>query len=199
MSTVLCLFVVDKVQPKTASYLSLQSRSGMITRPGSTLGYLGLLPTAGIETALDIALKSNNVKPATLQLDGRAGFLILQSDSAGEMRDALDNIVKRMDLQGTQDSIEVVNSRLISHIDHYQAYVTNRMKMGSLCIPGQSLYVLECLPSGYAVAAANEAEKAADINIVDFRYTGSMGRIMISGEDSQLRAARDAALDRLGT
>ena len=43
----------------------------------------------------------------------------------------------------------------------------NRSRGGSMLLGGQTLYILECHPAGYAVLAANEAEKAAPITIVE--------------------------------
>ena len=56
--------------------------------------------------------------------------------------------------------------------------------------------MLETEPAAYAALAANEAEKAANIDILEVRAFGSMGRVYLGGEESDIdvgyRAAEDA-------
>ena len=46
--------------------------------------------------------------------------------------------------------------------------------------------------------AANEAEKAAEITLVDCRFMGASGRLYISGTESAVHAAGEAAMAALG-
>ena len=45
--------------------------------------------------------------------------------------------------------------------------------------------------------ATNEAEKAADIKVVDFRMIGATGRVYLAGTEADVRQAADAAQDAL--
>ena len=66
-------------------------------------------------------------------------------------------------------------------MDKQHAFLINRNKIGSMVLAGESLYVLEVQPASYAILATNEAEKAADIKVVDFRMIGATGRVYLSG------------------
>ncbi len=56
--------------------------------------------------------------------------------------------------------------------DH--AVVINRQdRRGSMILPGQSMFILETESAGYIVYAASEAEKAANITLVDVKVVGS--------------------------
>jgi hypothetical protein len=66
-----------------------------------------------------------------------------------------------------------------------------------MIIPGQTLYVLECEPAAYASLAANEAEKAAEINVLEVRSFGSMGRIYLGGEERDIDVGWQAAVSAL--
>ena len=88
---------------------------------------------------------------------------------------------------------EVLASRIVKRVDNYHAFLINRNKSGSMILPGESLFVLEMQPAAYAILAANEAEKAADIKVVDYRMMGATGRVYLSGEESTIRAAASAA------
>jgi len=63
-----------------------------------------------------------------------------------------------------------------------------------MIIGGQTLYVLEMEPAAYAALAANEAEKAAQINILEVRSFGSMGRVYLGGEERDIDVGWRAAV-----
>jgi microcompartment protein CcmL/EutN len=65
--------------------------------------------------------------------------------------------------------------------------------MGSMALPGESLYVLEVQPASYAILATNEAEKAASIKVVDYRMIGASGRVYLAGREADIRQAAQAA------
>ena len=88
----------------------------------------------------------------------------------------------------------VLSSQIIRRIDDHQAQLINRTRHGQMLIPGQTLYVLELEPAAYAALAANEAEKAAHINILEVRAFGSMGRVYLGGEERDIDVGWRAAL-----
>jgi len=53
--------------------------------------------------------------------------------------------------------------------------------------------LLECQPAAHAILACNEAEKAANIKVVDMRMIGANGRLYLAGTEAEVRNARDAA------
>ena len=89
---------------------------------------------------------------------------------------------------------QILASELISRIDHQQGFLINRNKIGSMALPGESLFVLEMQPASHAILATNEAEKAARIKVVDYRMIGATGRVYLTGEEADVRAAADAAV-----
>jgi len=82
---------------------------------------------------------------------------------------------------------------VIRNISDYHTQLINRTRHGDMIVPGQSLYVLECAPAGYAAIAANEAEKAADINVLEVRAFGSFGRVYLGGEERDIDVGYRAA------
>ena len=62
-----------------------------------------------------------------------------------------------------------------------------------MVLPGQSLFILETEPAGYIAFAANEAEKAANINIVETQFFGAFGRLYLAGSEADVDSAADAA------
>ena len=66
-----------------------------------------------------------------------------------------------------------------------------------MVLRGDTLYVLEIEPAGYAYYAANEAEKASHINIINVTGFGRYGRIYIAGEESEVLVSREIVEKRL--
>ena len=93
---------------------------------------------------------------------------------------------------------QILASKLITRIDHQHAFLINRNKLGSMALPGESLFVLEMQPASYAILATNEAEKAARIKVVDYRMIGATGRVYLTGTEADVRTAADAAVVRAG-
>ena len=62
-----------------------------------------------------------------------------------------------------------------------------------MLLQGQTLYILEVHPAGYAAIAANEAEKAAPIHLLEVITFGAFGRMWLGGWEAEIAAAREAA------
>jgi hypothetical protein len=68
------------------------------------------------------------------------------------------------------------------------------MRHGNMILAGQTLYIMEVEPAGYAALAANEAEKAAHINLLEVRTFGSFGRLYLGGEERDIDVGYRAAV-----
>jgi hypothetical protein len=63
-----------------------------------------------------------------------------------------------------------------------------------MLVAGETLYVLEVAPAGYAALAANEAEKAASINILEVNAFGAFGRVYLGGKERDIMAGYGAGV-----
>jgi len=145
-----------------------------------------------------VALKSTTVKPGMQIVEHYFGLLEVHSPSQAEARAAGEAILEAVGLT-EEDRIKprVASSQIIRRIDDHQAQLINRMRYGNMLIPGQTLYVLEMEPASYAALAANEAEKAAEINILEVRSFGSLGRVYLGGEERDIDVGWRAAVAAL--
>ena len=57
--------------------------------------------------------------------------------------------------------------------------------------------VLECAPAAYINYACNEAEKKANIKIIHVSSVGRFGRMWLSGSESEILTAKNAAINAL--
>src|SRR5690606_38178383 len=85
-------------------------------------------------------------------------------------------------------------SQVITNVNPYQAQLLNRFNRGTMIVAGQTMLVLEVAPAAYITLAANEAEKAAPVWLNHFSSVGVYGRLWMSGSESEILAARDAAI-----
>ncbi len=184
---------IDKLQPRTMCYLGTWIR-GSLPRTHMAAQIIEVAPGLDIEALTDVALKHADVQGGILVVERQFGYLEIHSRSTAAVKAAAGAVLDA--LGTTADKAlkpQVLASRIVTRIDRQHAFLINRNKAGSMILAGESLFVLEMQPAAYAILAANEAEKAADIKVVDYRMMGATGRVYLSGEESSVRAAASAA------
>lgn len=183
---------LDRLQPQTMCYLGTWVR-GALPRADVAAQIIEVAPGLDIEPITDIALKNTGVGAGILFVERQFGYLELHGPTS-EVRSAANAVLEHLDLSGASAlRPQVLASRVVSKIDRQHAFLINRNKIGSMAIPGESMYVMEMQPASYAILATNEAEKAAQIKVVDYRMVGATGRVYLSGPESEVRAAAQAA------
>jgi hypothetical protein len=185
---------LDSLQPQHAAYLGTVAR-GFLPLPHDTSLWVEISPGIEINRITDIALKSTRVRPGMQIVERLFGLLEVHHEVQAEVRAAGEAILGALEVEEA-DRIKprVVSSQIIRHIDAHQVQLINRMRYGHMLLAGQTLYVLEVEPAGYAALAANEAEKEANINILDVRAFGSFGRVYLGGEERDIMAGYGAAV-----
>ena len=66
-----------------------------------------------------------------------------------------------------------------------------------MLVPGQTLGIVECEPAAYIAIACNEAEKSAEIDIIEVRAVGRYGRLFFSGSENSVITAMAAAVSAI--
>ncbi|MEE8486311.1 MAG: hypothetical protein V3S38_07185 [Acidimicrobiia bacterium] len=188
---------LDSLQPQYAAFLGTTAQ-GFLPLAGEASLFVEVAPGIEINRLTDVALKATSVTPGMQIIERVFGLLEIHSPQQAETRAAGEAILDALGLQA-QDRLkpEVLSSQLIRRIEDHHAQLINRMRHGEMIIPGQTLYVLECAPAAYAALAANEAEKAANINILEVRAFGAVGRIYLGGEESDMDVGWRAAVAAL--
>jgi hypothetical protein len=202
MSELRCYVFLDALQPKYASFLGTVAQ-GFLPVPGQASLFVEVAPGMDIMRVTDVALKATDVRPGMMIIERLYGMLEIHSDSQADVRAAGRAILDALGLKEEERiKPEIFTSQVIRNISDYHCQLINRTRHGDMIEPGQTLYVMECAPAGYAAIAANEAEKAADINILEVRAFGSFGRVYLGGEERDIdvgyRAAEQAIADVTG-
>lgn len=188
---------LDSLQPQYAAFIGTTAQGFLPLAHDASL-FVEIAPGIEINRITDIALKSNRVKPGMQIVERYYGLLEIHSPDQAETRGAGAAILDAIGLQES-DRIKpkILSSQIVRRLDDHQVQLINRMRHGNMIIPGQTLYVLECEPAAYAALAANEAEKAAEINVLEVRAFGSMGRVYLGGEERDIDVGWRAAVAAL--
>ena len=198
MATLRSFIFLDQLQPQTMCSLGSWIR-GSLPRRNMAAQIIEVAPGIDIEGLTDIALKEANVQGGILVVERQFGYLEIHSRDISAVKAAAEAVLIAMG-KSPDEAIKpkILSSKIISRVDPGHAFLINRNKGGSMLLAGESMYVLECEPAAYAILACNEAEKAANIKLVDYRIIGATGRLYLSGTDSEVAAAAQAAEQALG-
>ncbi len=188
---------LDSLQPQHAAYMGTVA-SGFLPLPGDTSLWIEISPGIEINRIMDVALKSAVVRPAVQFVERLFGLMEVHASSQADVQAASRAILDALGVR-RQDCLKpnVVSSQVIRNIDAHQAQLINRMARGQMLLAGQSLYVMEVQPAAYSALAANEAEKAAFINILEVQAVGSFGRLYLGGEEQDIMAAMRAVMSAM--
>jgi len=188
---------IDSMQPQAAAHVAATS-PGDVPVSGMSQLFIEVAPGNAIFRVADIALKAADVRPALQIVEREFGLLEIHSRTQEEVLAAGEAVLEYLGLT-IRDRVKpkVASTELITNVNPYQAQLINKWRKGNLLLPRQSLFVLEASPAAYVSLAANEAEKAADINIIEVRAVGRFGRMFIAGTESEVQAAMEAAVESL--
>jgi ethanolamine utilization microcompartment shell protein EutL len=188
---------IDRMQPQAAAHVAATS-PGDVPVAGMSELFIEVAPGNEIFRVADIALKAADVRPALQVVEREFGLLEIHSAQQAEVLAAGDAVLSYLGLtEADRVKPKVSSSQFITNVSPYQAQLLNKWRKGSLLIPGESLFILEVAPAAYVSLAANEAEKAASIKLVENRAVGRFGRMFISGSESEVKAASQAAISAL--
>jgi hypothetical protein len=185
---------LDSLQPQYAAFLGTVAQ-GFLPLAGDASLYVEISPGIEINRLTDVSLKATNVTPGMQIIERYYGMLEIHSPDQADTRAAGAAILESIGAkEGDRIKPRILSSQIVRRITDHHAQLINRTRHGQMILGGQTLYVLECEPAAYAALAANEAEKAAEINILEVRSFGSMGRIYLGGEERDIDVGWQAAV-----
>ncbi len=187
------LTVIDSLQPQVTGFLQTICQGFMPLEKQAAL-FLEISPGIAINQLTDKVLKNTSCQPGMQIVERAFGLLEVHEEDQGQVRHAADIAVAEMGVTIEERLVpKVMSSQIITGIDGKQSQLINRMRHGDMIVAGQALYILEVHPAGYAALAANEAEKAADVRLLEFRCFGAFGRLWLGGGEAEIHEAARAA------
>ena len=192
-----CYCFIDRMQAQYAAFVGTITQ-GDLPVEGMAALYVEMAPGNEVFRVVDIAVKATESKPGAQIVEREFGMFEVHSLNQAAVIEAGQVVLDRLGLK-KEDRIkpEVVSTQVITRIDPYQSQLINRFRRGSMLVPGETMLVLECAPAAYINYAVNEAEKHANIKIIHVSSVGRYGRMWLSGTESEIINAKNAATSAL--
>ena len=192
---------LDILQPQLTGFLQTVAQ-GFLPLERQAALFVEIAPGIAINQITDVALKATRVIPGMQIVERAYGLLEVHSFDQGEVRAAGAAILQKLGVdEGARLKPKILSEEVITGIEGYHSQLINRFRHGDMIGEKQTLYTLELAPAGYAALAANEAEKAAEVHLLEVVTFGAVGRLWLGGYEAEIESARDAiqkALASLG-
>lgn len=184
---------LDSLQPQLAGFLQTVA-SGFQPLEGQCSLFVEVAPGIAVNQLTDAALKRTRVYPGLQIVERSYGLIEVHHDDQGEVREAGAQMLWTLGVdEATRLAPKIVSSEQITGITGHHEMLINRMRHGDMIRERETLYVMECAPAAYAALAANEAEKAAPIRLLEVVTFGAFGRLYLSGGEAEIAEAAKAA------
>jgi microcompartment protein CcmL/EutN len=186
---------IDSLQPQLAEYMATVSQ-GFLPVPGDSCLWVEVSPGMAVHRLTDIALKSTRVHLAQQVIEREYGSMVIHHRDQSDVREAGRILLSRIGAeQSDRATCNVAWHEIIRGMTPDHTVLINRQdRRGSMILPDQSMFILETEPAGYIIHAANQAEKAANITLIDVKAVGAFGRLTLSGREADVDEAAAAAL-----
>lgn len=186
---------IDSLQPQLAEYMATVSQ-GFPPVPGESCLWVEVSPGMAVHRLTDIALKSTRVHLTQQVVEREFGSMVIHHRDQSDVREAGQILLSRMGAQvSDRKRCSIAWQEIIRGMSPDHTTLINRQnRNGSMILPDQSMFILETEPAGYIIYAANQAEKAANITLIDVRAVGAFGRLTLSGREADVDEAAAAAL-----
>jgi microcompartment protein CcmL/EutN len=186
---------IDSLQPQLAAYMATVSQ-GYLPTPGDACLWIEVSPGMAIHRLTDTTLKATRVHLSQQVVERAFGSLVIHHRDQSDVRTAGETVLSSMGArQEDRQNCRIAWQEVIRGMTPEHTVVINRQnRRGSMILPSQSMFILETEPAGYIIYAANQAEKAANITLVDVRAVGAFGRLTLSGTEGNVDEAAAAAI-----
>ncbi len=189
---------LDSLQPQLASYMGTVSM-GFLPVPGDSCLWMEVSPGMAVHHLSDIALKASNVHLGQQVVERAYGSMVIHHRDQSDVLESSEHVLRFLKTEHTtRQPCKITWNEVIRSITPDHATLINRdNRRGSMILPGQSMLIMETDPAGYIIYAANEAEKASNITLVEAKAVGAYGRLIMAGKEADILEASRAATEAL--
>lgn len=186
---------IDSLQPQLAEYMATVSQ-GFLPVPGDACLWVEVSPGMAIHRLTDVALKATQVRLAQQVVERAFGSMVIHHRDQSDVREAGRVVLSSLGARQEQrQRCHVAWQETIRGMTPDHTVLINRQnRKGSMILPEQSMFILETEPAGYIIYAANQAEKSANITLIDVRAVGAFGRLTLAGREADVDEAAAAAI-----
>jgi hypothetical protein len=192
-----CYCLLDRMQAQYAAFVGTITQGDLPVEGMASL-YIEMAPGNEAFRMVDIAVKATEARPGAQIVEREFGMFEVHSLNQAAVIESGRVVLDRLGLtEADRVRPKIASVQVITRIDPYQAQLINRFRKGSMLVPGETMLVLECAPAAYINYACNEAEKKASIKIIHVSSVGRFGRMWLSGTESEIVSAKNAAIQAL--
>lgn len=187
------LTFIDSLQPQLAQYIAKDNRVYDPSEYDAAL-LIEIAPAMEIHTLIDVALKATKVRLGSVVTERIYGLMMVHHADQGEVREAGNAVLRRTNLdENDRAEVKILTEKTIRSVEQDHAIMFTGVAKGNMVLAGESVFILEATPAAYLMIACNQALKAARIKLIDIRPFGATGRLIISGPESEIDSAAEAA------
>ena len=188
------LIFLDSLQPQLAQYIAKENRVYDPAEYDAAL-FIEIAPAMEIHQMTDMALKNTSVRLGSLVTERQFGMMQVHHADQGEVKEAGRAVLRETGLKETDRAeVKILTNKVIRSVEQDQAIMFTGTTRGNMVVAGESILIIEATPAAYLAIACNEALKAAEVKLVDIIPTGATGRLLISGRESEVDSAAEAAI-----
>ena len=185
---------LDSLQPQLAQFIAKDNRVYDPNEYDAAL-FLEIAPAMEIHTMIDLALKATKVRLGSVVTERQFGLMQVHHADQGEVREAGNAVLRTANLSiADRSAVQILTNKIIRGVEQDHAISFTGMAKGNMVLAGESVFILETTPAAYLAIACNEALKAATIKLINVQPFGASGRLILSGQESEIDSAAEAAL-----
>ncbi len=187
------LTFIDSLQPQLAQFIAKDNRVYDPAEFDAAL-FIEIAPAMEIHQMIDMALKSTNVRLGTVVTERQFGLMQVQHTDQGEVKAAGAAVLNETGLsEFDRAEVKIVTNKIIRGIEQDHAIYFTGTSKGNMIVSGESVLIMETTPAAYLAIACNEALKASRVKLVTIKPYGATGRLVLSGPESEIDSAAEAA------
>lgn len=188
------LTFIDSLQPELAQFIAKDNRVYDPAEFDAAL-FLEIAPAMEIHRMIDMALKSTKVRLGSVVTERVFGLMQVQHSDQGEVKEAARAVLKETNLdENDRSQVQILTNKIIRSIEQDHAIYFTGTSKGNMIVAGESVLIMETTPAAYLAIACNEALKAAHVKLIHITPVGASGRLTMSGPESEIDSAAEAAL-----
>ncbi len=188
---------LDSLQPQLAQFIAKDNRVYDPREYDAAL-FLEIAPAMEIHTMIDMALKATRAHLGSVVTERQFGLLQVHHPDQGEVKEAGNAILRATGLSiADRAEVKLLTNKIIRGVEQDHAISFTGMAKGNMVIGGESVFILESTPAAYLAIACNEGLKAANIKLINIKPFGASGRLILSGSESEIDSAAEAAVNTL--
>ncbi len=193
------LTFIDCLQPQLAQFIAKDNRVYDPAEEDAAL-FIEIAPAMEIHRMIDMALKATSVRLGSVVTERVFGLMQVQHPDQGEVKEAARAVLSETGLnENDRAEVKILTNKIIRSVEQDHAIYFTGTSKGNMIVAGESVLIMETTPAAYLAIACNEALKAANVKLIQIKPFGASGRLTMSGPESEIDSAAEAAEKILAT